>query len=110
MNTHFIEQINRQGDQRQSHGIARRGDDGRYDGDAHDGMAAVAAHEMAVEDAHASKNGTDDGQLEDNSHDKTHGDERVGIGLQGKHIVHINTYLVGPKESDGERKDEQIVE
>lgn len=55
----LVEQPDGKGDNEQGEHIGGGGDDGCYDKDGHDGVATIAAHQMAAEDAHAAQDGAD---------------------------------------------------
>ena len=73
-------------------------------------MTAVSRHVLAIDEPHASHQGTDYGQLKDQSHYQTHPQQRIDIRLQRQHIGHIGRYLIRAQKADRKGKYDEVVD
>ena len=106
----FVEQPDGEADDEEGEDVRRGRDDGGDDEDGHDGVAAIAAHHGAADEAHAAEDGTDDGQLEDDADDEAHRDERVDIAAERQHVVDVGAHLIRAQEAHRQGEDDEVVD
>lgn len=106
----FIEQPHGEGDEGEGEDVGGGGDDSCYDEQGHNDMAAVVAHHRCVDEPHAAKEPTDDGDFEQDAHGEADAHQGVHVGVDGNGVGHCFAYLIGAEEMEYQGEDEEITE
>lgn len=106
----FVEQPHGQGHETEGEDIGGGGDDGCYNEQGHDDVAAVMAHHPGIDEAHAAQYPADDGYFGQDAHGEGNAHQGIHVGLQGDGVGHCLAHLVAAEETEYQWKDEEIAE
>ncbi len=109
-NAHLVEQVHGEADNGEGDDIGGGGDDGGDDQNRHDGMTAILLHVFTMEDAQASEQPGEDGNLKDDAHRKGEENERVDVAFQADKVLHLRVHLITCQESEGDGEKDEVAE
>ncbi len=106
----FVQQPDWQRHHEQCKYVGCRSDDCRHYDDCNYCVAPVTAHPYALEQPEACKKPAYDRYLEHNAEHEAHHGKRVYIRADGQQVMDVVADLVGSEETDGQRKDDKVVD
>ena len=109
-NAHLVEQVHGEADNGEGDDIGGGGDDGGDDQNRHDGMTAILLHVFTMEDAQASEQPGEDGNLKDDAHRKGEENKRVDVTFQTDEVLHLRVHLITCQESEGDGEKDEVAE